>query len=109
MTTATRTPELTPEGWVIVTAEYRNDDPAELGLMDDCWHRGAYWRYTVAGTDMVEEGDCYGRPGNDSLAAYDRLMTRLAKMGHESNYAKVTYTGKCLNPGRSDLKLIEAR
>ncbi len=104
MTAATRTPELTREGWLNITAEYRNDDPAELGLMDDCWHRGEYWRYTVVGLDIVEEGDCYADAKRDHHAAYRRLLNRLCDLGHAGNYAVVDY--RCNYP-RRELKLIE--
>ncbi len=51
--TTTMTPERTAEGWLIIDSERRNDDPQ---ANDDCWHRGAYWVYSVRGTNIrIEE------------------------------------------------------
>ncbi len=48
------TPQRTPEGWLVVMHEYRNDDP---WVFDDNWHRGAYHRYWIPGTYInVETG-----------------------------------------------------
>jgi hypothetical protein len=106
MTTATGTPERTSEGFIVVHATYRNDDPAELSLMDDCWHRGAYWTFTVPGTSIREEGSAYYADRNSHVDARDRVMAKLAAMGYGGEWAMVISGGPCHSPGSKSLVSI---
>lgn len=64
----------TVEGWMIVDSERRNDDPH---IMDDCWHRGAYWVYSVRGTSIRVEEQTTDGIGD----LWDRLESAMRSAG----------------------------
>lgn len=95
----TLTPERNADGWIILKAEYRNDDPH---VMDDCWHRGPYWRYTVPGTSICEEGSTHlGDPTTtDWATARDKVLRRLADAGLVGQVVETYQTGGIPAPYR---------
>lgn len=64
-----------PNGWPMVDVTRVNSDP---WVMDDCWHRGEFTRYSVRGTDIVVDEQV----GDGIGAAYDRLMNAVVAAGY---------------------------
>lgn len=73
--------ERSPEGWVIVRAEYRNDDPV---VFDDCYHSGPEWVMTVVGTQLMERGSAYLADRNSWADADRRLRQQLWNAGERT-------------------------
>jgi len=72
------TAERSEEGWVIIRREDRNDDP---WVMDDCWHRGATTRFSVAGTRISFEGSNRVEDGKWPTM-FDDTMKAIKKAGY---------------------------
>jgi hypothetical protein len=66
--------ERTAEGWLMIDTEYRNDDPH---VLDDCWHRGPYWVYSVRGTRIRVES----HPSDGIGEVWDRLEDSVRAAG----------------------------
>jgi hypothetical protein len=82
MNATLETAERTPEGWLVIDVDRRNDDPHQ---MDDCWHRGAFTRWTVRGTRLVVES----QPSDGIGDAWDRLMQTLIEAGFVGTFELV--------------------
>lgn len=83
-----RSVEMTSKTIKAVCTYHKNaKDAVELGAMDDCWHRGAYWSFSVPEFNLYAENST---DFNEKSQAQDIIFNKLCDLGYEETYCEVT-------------------